>query len=196
MKVKSAIKKIETRLQGEDYQLEIDINHRGSSLGHICLTYKGKIMTLDINVPWDDEDCQDLYRNSRKATEKDFYKYGKVGGAIHHRRLDDHHDLQTDYFAGGFYSNVTQMLDSLKVPPSKYSVGDMVAFKDNKRMGRRGLAKKIGVITKDRGKFYNIMVCESNVLQTYISERDIGVAVPGSKPALSQKSNRKIKVVD
>lgn len=175
MKVKSAIKKIETRLQGEDYQLEIDIHHWCSSLGHIYLTYKGKIMTLDINVSLDDLYSHDLYLGDRKATEKDFYKYGKVGGAIHHRRLDDHHDLQTDYFAGGFYSNVTQMLDSLKAPPSKYSVGDMVTFKDNKRMGRYGLANKIGVITKDRGKFYNIMVCESNVLQTYISERDVEV---------------------
>ena len=175
MKVKSAIKKIETRLQGEDYQLEIDIDHRGSSLGHIYLTYNSKIMTLDIEVPWDDQTCHALRDGSRKATEKDFYKYGRVGGAIHHRRLDDHHDLQTDYFAGGFYDNVTQMVDSLKAPPSKYSVGDMIKFKDTKRMQRWGTAGEIGIIVKEHGKIYDIRMCKSNTLQTYISERDVEV---------------------
>ena len=182
MKVKSAIKKIETRLKGEEYTLNVEIDDRDASsfgrsdMGKFVLLYKDRVVTFDVSIPWDSKEkrCQDLRDGSVVPTKEDFYEYGKVG-SIHSRRFDDHSDLMTDYFAGYFPKNVTQALDSLKAPPSKYKVGDLVMFKNNKRMGRWGVANKIGVITKDRGKIYNIMVCESNVEQTYISERDIQV---------------------
>lgn len=181
MKVKSAIKKIETRFKGEEFTLNVDLcdyesTGGRSDLGKLVLLYNDRVVTFDVTIPWDNDEkrCVALREGSVIPTKEDFYKYGKVG-TIHSRRFDDHSDIMTDYFAGYFPKNVSQALDSLKAPPSKYKVGDLIMFKDNKRMGRWGIAKKLGVITKDRGKIYNIMVCESNVEQTYISERDIQV---------------------
>ena len=51
----------------------------------------------------------------------------------------------------------------------------MIKFKDTKRMQRWGTAGEIGIIVKEHGKIYDIRMCKSSVLQTYISERDVEV---------------------
>jgi len=76
--------------------------------------------------------------------------YGAIDEAHAHnwhiRRCNDHSDLMTDYFAGSFRDNCTQMLHSLKAPPAKFPVGCLVRGKQNKRAVRQGYAGKVGLV--------------------------------------------------
>ena len=64
----------------------------------------------------------------------------------HIRRSNDHSDMMTDYFAGSFRDNCTQMIQSLKPPAPKFAVGALVRGKDNKRANRQGYAGKTGLV--------------------------------------------------
>jgi len=64
----------------------------------------------------------------------------------HRRRANDHSDSQSDYFAGSFRSNLTQLLHSMKAPPPKFPAGSLVRGKANKRATRQGYAGKIGLV--------------------------------------------------
>ena len=66
----------------------------------------------------------------------------------HARRVDDHSDPMTDYFAGSYFDNVTQLIHWVKPPEPKFKVGDLVKGKDNKRANRMGYASKLGVVTR------------------------------------------------
>ena len=68
--------------------------------------------------------------------------------SFHSRREDDHTDLMTDYFAGSFYDNGTQLLHSFKPPEPKFPVGALVRGKQNKRAIRQGYAGKTGLVMK------------------------------------------------
>lgn len=65
---------------------------------------------------------------------------------FHVRREDDHTDIQTDYFAGHFCSNATQMINAVCPPEPKFPVGCLVRGKDNKRATRGGYAGKTGLV--------------------------------------------------
>ena len=52
----------------------------------------------------------------------------------------------TDYFAGSFYDNGTQLLHSFKQPEPKFAVGCLVRGKNNKRATRQGYAGKTGLV--------------------------------------------------
>ena len=73
----------------------------------------------------------------------------------HIRRSNDHSDLMTDYFAGSFRDNCTQMLHSLKPPAPKFPVGALVRGKDNKRAQRNGYAGKTGLVM-DTGSYVKV----------------------------------------
>ena len=73
----------------------------------------------------------------------------------HVRRVDDHSDPYTDYFAGSYRDNVTQLIHAVKPPEPKFKVGDLVKAKDNKRANRRGFANKIGVV-KEPGQYMRV----------------------------------------
>jgi len=69
----------------------------------------------------------------------------------HVRRDNDHSDLQTDYFAGYFVDNPTQMVNAVKPPPPKFKVGSLVRFKDTKRALRYNLAGRMAIVTSAGG---------------------------------------------
>ncbi len=65
---------------------------------------------------------------------------------FHIRRFDDHSDIQSDYFAGSYRSNITQVCDALLPSPPKYPVGSLVRGKQTKRADRYGFAGKVGLV--------------------------------------------------
>ena len=75
---------------------------------------------------------------------------------FHVRRFDDHSDLYTDYHAGSFRDNITQVCESLLPSPPKYPAGSLVRGKDNKRANRHGFAGKVGLVTKAKSGYYNV----------------------------------------
>ena len=92
----------------------------------------------------------------------------------HRRRYDDHSDSQSDYFAGSFRSNLTQLLHSMKAPPCKFSVGQLVRGKQNKRAMRWGFAGVTGLITKTRSDVCDISwIGVQNIGGTGLSTRDL-----------------------
>ena len=63
------------------------------------------------------------------------------------RRAGDEDDPYTDYFAGYFVDNVTQLIHACKPPEPKYKPGQLVRGKQNKRAKRWGFAGKVGLVT-------------------------------------------------
>ena len=65
---------------------------------------------------------------------------------FHVRRYNDHSDIQSDYFAGSFRSNISQVCERLLPTPPKYAAGSLVRGKKNKRAERFGFAGKVGLV--------------------------------------------------
>ena len=76
-------------------------------------------------------------------------------GNWHIRKENDHSDSMTDYFAGSFFDNVTQLINYVKPPEPKFELGALVKGKDNKRANRQGYASRIGVVTR-AGRYMGI----------------------------------------
>jgi len=170
MKLKTALNKIKKHLKGEDYVLEKNYRDQGIN-GELVIYYQNYIVSMSIQKNWKMDLPEDLDQWQR-CTEEEFMKYGTVS-LFHKRREDDRSDLMTDYFAGSFYDNLSQTLESLKRSEGKYPAGTLIRFRPTKRMQRWGCANELGIVTKSYGKVYNIVMTKSNVEQTYISERDI-----------------------
>ena len=95
----------------------------------------------------------------------------------HVRRVDDHSDIQTDYFAGSFRDNATQMIHAVKPPEPKFKVGDLIEFKDNKRQQRYGQVGVIGIVVEISSYgSYKIQKAGSTETSPFQSERDIKLA--------------------
>ena len=73
----------------------------------------------------------------------------------HIRRVEDHSDSMTDYFAGSFFDNVTQLINYVKPPTPKFELGALVKAKDNKRANRQGYANKLGTVIRS-GRYMGI----------------------------------------
>jgi hypothetical protein len=93
----------------------------------------------------------------------------------HRRSRNDHSDSQSDYFAGSFRSNLTQLLHSMKAPPCKYSCGMLVRGKQNKRAMRYGFAGLTGLVTKETDDSCSVSWLGVERTDTYISTRDLEV---------------------
>ena len=70
---------------------------------------------------------------------------------FHVRRCDDYSDMQSDYFAGSFRDNASQMIEALLPKPPKFKVGQLVRGKSNKRAMRQGYAGKVGLVMAEGG---------------------------------------------
>ena len=78
---------------------------------------------------------------------KEHWETGVLEGSLFHvRSVGDESDIQTDYFAGSFRDNATQMINSVCPPPPKFQVGSLVRGKDNKRANRQGYAGRTGLV--------------------------------------------------
>jgi hypothetical protein len=97
----------------------------------------------------------------------------------HRRSSNDHSDSQSDYFAGSFRDNVTQLLHSMKAPPAKYPAGTLVRGKQNKRATRWGFAGKTGLVIKTAGGNATVLWAGEKLdtlrQNNYYSERDLEV---------------------
>ena len=125
MKVAAVIKKIKTHFkkQGIDIDVEL-VGHRWS------FQHNGYVGSFLANGRCSDEDQMDAEAHN-----------------FHVRRIDDHSCLYSDYYAGSFRDNATQMIHSLLPPPSKFKAGQLVKGKDNKRATRQGYAGLTGLVT-------------------------------------------------
>ena len=72
------------------------------------------------------------------------------------RSVNDEDDPYTDYCAGYFVSNVTQLIHACKPPEPKYKAGVLVRGKDNKRATRQGYAGKVGLVTKAMNSYVHV----------------------------------------
>jgi len=72
----------------------------------------------------------------------------ETGHGWHVRSVGDVSDPMTDYYAGSFRSNCTQMINAVRPPEPKFPVGCLVRGKNNKRATRQGYAGKVGLVTK------------------------------------------------
>ena len=66
--------------------------------------------------------------------------------SFHVRRFNDVSDIQSDYFAGSYRDNISQVCEALLPSPPKYPVGSLVRGKQTKRAERFGFAGKVGLV--------------------------------------------------
>ena len=125
MKVKAVIKKIKTHFKKQGIDIDVEyVGHRW------CFEHNGYVGSFLANGRCDDDD-----------------QMGADAHNFHVRRSNDHSDLHSDYFAGSFRDNATQMIQSILPPPAKFKPGQLVQGKDNKRATRRGYAGLTGLVT-------------------------------------------------
>tara|TARA_R110000765_G_scaffold95345_1_gene179469 strand:- start:659 stop:1144 length:486 start_codon:yes stop_codon:yes gene_type:complete len=126
MKVKAVIKKVEKALG-------VKVSHPSGWDGKYCVSYGEHTLSWRSN-----------------STSLHNHLESEASG-YHVRRSDDHSDLQTDYFAGSYMKNASQMIHSVKPAPPKFKVGTLVRFKGNKRSKRFGVDGKLGIVMRAGG---------------------------------------------
>ena len=85
---------------------------------------------------------------------------------FHTRRSNDHSDIQSDYFAGSFRSNISQVCERLLPTPPKYVAGQLVRGKETKRADRFDFAGKVGLVIPTIGGGSN-----SNITVSWLNEK-------------------------
>jgi len=125
MKVKAVIKKIKTHFKKQGIDIEVT-----NDTGRWTFVHNGYVGSFLANGRCSDEDQMDAEACN-----------------FHVRRANDHSCLYSDYHAGSFRDNATQMIHSLLPPPSKFKAGQLVRGKDNKRATRQGYAGLTGLVT-------------------------------------------------
>ncbi len=134
MKVKAVIKKIKTHFKKQGIDIDVEYNGTRWSFQH-----NGYVGSFLANGAMADDTAAQL--------EADACNF-------HVRRGDDYSDIQTDYFAGSFRDNATQMIEALLPKPPKFPVGSLVRGKQNKRATRQGYAGKVGLVVPKTGAGY------------------------------------------
>ena len=100
--------------------------------------------------------------------------------SFHVRRENDHTDLHTDYFAGHYLDNATQMIDWIDPPGSKFKVGQLVRAKNNKRMNRYRLAGDTGIVTNTGNKSCKVQWTADPARNTgFLADRDLELLSAG-----------------
>jgi hypothetical protein len=124
MKVRNAIKKVKSHFAKQGIEMDVElVGHRWTFVHN---GYVGSFLA--------GEDQMDADAHN-----------------FHVRRANDHSDLMTDYHAGSFRDNITQVCESLLPPPPKFPAGSLVRGKQTKRAIRHGWAGKVGLVTKAQG---------------------------------------------
>ena len=132
MKVRNAIKKVKSHFAKQGIEIDVQlVGHRWT------FVHDGYVGSFLANGRCSDEDQMDADAHN-----------------FHIRRCDDHSDLQSDYHAGSFRDNITQLCHSMLPPPPKFPAGSLVRGRDNKRANRQGYAGKVGLVMPNRGSSY------------------------------------------
>ena len=129
MKVRNAIKKVKSHFAKQG--IEIDVQLVGHRWTFVHNNYVGSFLA---NGRCSDEDQMDADAHN-----------------FHIRHCNDHSDLQSDYHAGSFRDNITQICHSMLPPPPKFPAGSLVRGRDNKRANRQGFAGLVGLVTQPTG---------------------------------------------
>ena len=154
MKVGKAIKKIEK-------YLGVKVQHDG---GRYWWHYKGEDENVVVG--------SFLANGHRGGMDADAMEAEACNW--HRRRVDDESCLYSDYHAGSFRDNLTQLLHSMKAPPCKFNVGQLVRGKQNKRAMRWGFAGLPGLVVKPRSDVCDIdWIGVQNVGGHCLSTRDL-----------------------
>ena len=124
MKVRNAIKKVKSHFKKQGIDIEVKlVSHRWT------FQHDGYVGSFLANGCGSDEDQMDADAHN-----------------FHVRGVNDHSDLMTDYHAGWFRDDITQVCESLLPSPPKYPVGSLVRGKQNKRAMRQGYAGRVGLV--------------------------------------------------
>ena len=132
MKVRNAIKKVKSHFKKQGIDIEVKlVSHRWT------FVHDGYVGSFLANGCGSDEDQMDADAHN-----------------FHVRGVNDHSDLMTDYHAGSFRDNITQVCESLLPSPPKYPVGSLVRGKQNKRAMRQGYAGRVGLVMEAKAGDY------------------------------------------
>ena len=125
MKVSAALKKTRAHFKKQGIDIEIS-DPRETGGWQWSFVHDGTVGSFGVNgMAISDPNVLDLF---------------------HVRSANDFSDPHTDYYAGSFRDNLTQVLHSLLPPPAKYPAGSLIRGKGNKRATRCGYAGKVGLV--------------------------------------------------
>ena len=160
MKVRNAIKKVKSHFAKQGIDIEVT-----NLSGRWTFEHNGYVGSFLANGVLDTDP------NVLDASACNF----------HVRREDDHSCLYSDYHAGSFRDNITQVCESLLPSPPKFSPGALVRGRNNKRATRLGFAGLVGLVTDTGHGGYCIVdwIGSSAPKQAYkvsYSERDLELA--------------------
>jgi hypothetical protein len=140
MKVRNAIKKVKSHFKKQGIDIQINSPSQGGDYKW-SFQHEGYVGSFSANG------VHGWYPES----------LGAQASLFHVRAVNDHSDSYTDYHAGSFRDNITQVCESLLSTPPKFPAGSLVRGKDNKRAIRHGFSGKIGLVTKSHsGGSYNV----------------------------------------
>ena len=132
MKVRNAIKKVKSHFAKQGMDIEVT-----NLSGRWTFEHGGYVGSFLANGACTGEDEMD-----REACN------------FHVRRVSDVSCLYSDYHAGSFRDNITQVCESLLPPVPKFPAGSLVRGKQNKRAIRQGYAGKVGLVVPNLGSRY------------------------------------------
>ena len=125
MKVRNAIKKVKSHFAKQG--IEIDVQLSGGRWTFVHNGYVGSFLANGVST------------SDPNALDAEACNF-------HVRGVNDHSCLYSDYHAGSFRDNITQVCESLLPSPPKYPVGSLVRGKQNKRAMRQGYAGRVGLV--------------------------------------------------
>ena len=132
MKVRNAIKKVKSYFAKQGIEIDVQlVGHRWT------FVHNGYVGSFLANGACTDEDQLDAEAHN-----------------FHVRRESDVSCLYSDYHAGSFRDNITQVCESLLPPLPKFPAGSLVRGKQNKRAIRQGYAGKVGLVVPNLGSRY------------------------------------------
>ena len=156
MKVRNAIKKIKSHFKKQGIDIEISSPTEG---GDYKWRFQHENYVGSFSV------------NGYRGHEPD--ALDGEATLFHVRHFKDHSDSMTDYFAGSFRDNITQVCESLLPSPSKYQAGGLVRGKSNKRAQRWGFAGKVGLVMNSGHGQAKVLWHGEQKESSYLSERDL-----------------------
>ena len=130
MKVRNAIKKVKSHFAKQGIDIEVT-----NLSGRWTFEHNGYVGSFLANGACSGED-----------------EMGREACNFHIRAVNDHSCLYSDYHAGSFRDNITQVCESLLPSPAKFPVGSLVRGKQNKRAMRQGYAGKVGLVVPNTFK--------------------------------------------
>jgi len=133
MKIRNAIKKVESHFKKQGINIAISSPQKG---GYHKWSFQHGDYVGSFSV------------NGYRGYDPEALDGDACG--FHVRRFNDVSDIQSDYFAGWFRDNISQICEALLPSPPKYPVGSLVRGKQTKRAQRHGFDGKVGLVMSAR----------------------------------------------